>query len=59
MSDWFDNGREAILDALCDQSGLSRQQAGSALAFFCNIGLIDYDMEKELYFEWSGEDIED
>lgn len=51
MSDWFDPGYEKMLNYISEASGLSLGQVKDVYAVMHGIGLIDYDVEKEVVFE--------
>lgn len=56
--DWFDDGYDQMMDYISEASGLSLGQVRDVYAVMHQIGLIDYDIEKEIIWEQfcSGDD---
>lgn len=60
MSDWFDTGYDQMMQYISEASGLSEGQVRDVYAVIYNLGLIDYDVEKEVVFEqFSDEESDD
>jgi len=55
---WFEAGREAMLEIVRDQSGADTDTIDAVYSALYNLGLIDYDVEKEVFWDLSGEDYE-
>lgn len=51
MSDWFSTAQVAMYTELEAETGVSQEAAKSVYAFLSEIGLIDYDVEKEIFYE--------
>lgn len=51
MADWYDTALDAFYDELSAEAGISLEQAKAAYAFISEIGLADYDIEKEVLHE--------
>jgi hypothetical protein len=57
MSDWYDKGYNQLLEELEAEiatAASNQDRAVKAYAFLNNIGLIDYDIEKEIIGERYG-----
>ncbi len=52
--------RHACYEESAEQSGLTIEQFRAAYSFLSEIGIVDYDIEKEIVFErYSGEEDEE
>lgn len=51
MSDWFVEGYDKMMDYISEASGLSPGQVSDVYAVMHSLGLIDYDIEKEVISE--------
>ncbi len=51
MADWFDRAQEMLEADACKQTGLTLDQFNAVYGFLSEIGLIDYDVEKEVLYE--------
>ena len=51
MSDWYDQAQEMLEADVCKHAGVSREQFNAVYGFLNDIGLIDYDTEKEVLYE--------
>ena len=49
--DWYTDALEELKDDGAEESGLSREQFDSAYAFLFNMGVIDYDVEKDILYD--------
>lgn len=49
--DWLDTGYDQMMQYISEVSGLSEGQVRDVYAVIYNLGLIDYDVEKEVVFE--------
>ena len=59
MSDWYTDGVAALKAELVEASGASAEQVDTIYAFLSDMGMIDYDIEKELvYARYNGEEEE-
>lgn len=58
--DWFSRGRDQLIKDIAEESLLSENEVSMVYSFLVNKGLIDYDTEKEYFFEnYESEDEED
>ena len=48
MADWYDVGMSKLQKELMEEAGITERQAIDAYAFLSEVGLIDYDVEKEV-----------
>lgn len=46
--DWFSKGLAVIKQRVVEQTGLSMEDVESVYSSLVNIGLIDYDIEKDI-----------
>lgn len=51
MSDWYSQARAELIDEVVAETGLTAEQFQQAYAFLNEIGLIDYDIEKEVLYD--------
>lgn len=51
MSDWYDRASEMLEADVCKQCGITSEQFTEIYSFLNEIGLIDYDIEKEVLYE--------
>jgi hypothetical protein len=51
MSDWYDTGLELLHQSIIDNTGVAADDIEKVYSFLVNIGLIDYDVEKEYIWE--------
>jgi len=57
MADWYDNGLVELRKEACEAAEITEEQFIAVYGFLSEIGLIDYDIEKEILFErYGGED---
>lgn len=49
--DWFDKGRAIVIEQIAANSGLEISVVESVYAQLVNVGLIDYDIEKDVFWE--------
>ena len=56
---WFDNGYEALIQEAHERLKISKNDIKQVYSFLQDIGLIDYDIEKEIFFERHYDDEED
>ena len=55
--DWYDNGMIEMHQECADSTGLTVEQVKSVYSFLSEIGIIDYDIEKDVVFDrYSGEE---
>lgn len=57
--DWYEEGRETVLGGISNRLAYSvghdgdpDELAESIYSFLTELGLIDYDTEKDLFYEW-------
>lgn len=51
MSDWFDEAQESLKSEAVAATGVTADQFNAVYGFLSEIGLIDYDTEKEVLYE--------
>lgn len=51
MADWYDSGIAALYEEGAEQTGLTIEQFKAAYSFLSEIGIVDYDIEKDVVFE--------
>lgn len=51
MADWFDAATKCLIDEAVADTGLTAEQFNAAYSFLNEVGLIDYDIEKEVLYE--------
>lgn len=51
MSDWYDTSKEILFNEAAKETNLSIEQVKEIYSFLSNIGLIDYDIEKEILYD--------
>lgn len=59
MSDWYDEGVNKIRIELAEAAGITAEQANKAYGFLNEVGLIDYDIEKDVLYERYNEEGDD
>lgn len=59
MSDWYNDSTSAMFDELVAETGVPMEQARRVYSFLASIGLIDYDVEKEIFYARYVSDEED
>lgn len=59
MADWYDNGLEKMFAEFVEETDLSLDQAKRAYGFLSNIGIVDYDIEKEVIRERYDDEADD
>lgn len=50
-SDWFDTAKEEFMIDLALFNSVSQEDAQKIYSYLVNVGLIDYDVEKEFLFD--------
>lgn len=55
-ADWYDDGLGELKVECAEETGLTIEQVSAVYAFLSEIGLIDYDIEKDVIFERYGDD---
>lgn len=55
-ADWYNDGLAELKSDCADHTGLTIDQVSAVYAFLSQVGLIDYDIEKEIILERYGED---
>lgn len=58
MSDWFAKSKDELIFDMRIDVGLTEEQARGAYAYLYNVGLIDYDIEKEVLWDLYGEELD-
>lgn len=56
MSDWFEDGLRRLQAELAEETGITLEYAVAAYGFLSEVGLIDYDVEKEVISERYGDE---
>lgn len=51
MADWFDDAMAKMIEDGLEETGLTNEQFNSVYNFLYELGLIDYDIEKEVLSE--------
>lgn len=51
MSDWYTRALEFLTEEAIEQTGVNETQFNVVYSFLNEIGLIDYDIEKEVLYE--------
>lgn len=51
MQDWYEKGSVMLLDEIVEETGVAKDSVEKVYAFLNNIGLVDYDNEKEIIWE--------
>lgn len=51
MADWYDKAQDSLVEEAIAYTGLTEEQFNEAYSFLNEIGLIDYDIEKEVLYE--------
>lgn len=51
MSDWYTRALEFLTEEAIEQTGVNEAQFNVVYSFLNQIGLIDYDIEKEVLYE--------
>ena len=51
MADWYDKAQDSLVEEAVATTGLTEAQFNEAYSFLNEIGLIDYDIEKEVLYE--------
>lgn len=51
MSDWYERAQEMLEADACKHANVSVDQFTAIYSFLNEIGLIDYDIEKEVLYE--------
>ena len=59
MSDWFDRAYEDYMAALSEELGIELSKVKYLYTRLAEDGLIDYDTEKEVFYEMYGDEEED
>jgi hypothetical protein len=54
-TDWYTQALNDMIEDGADETGLTRDQFNDAYTFLFNLGLIDYDIEKEILAETYGD----
>jgi hypothetical protein len=50
VSDWYERGRTEIVRRIKQSTGLSENDIDNVYAMLSEIGLIDYDIEKDVFY---------
>lgn len=56
MADWYDKAQKELVEEAVASTSLTEEQFIEAYSFLNEIGLIDYDVEKEVLYERYEED---
>ncbi len=60
MSDWFSEGIESLKLDIAVNTGVDQESVDAVYSFLINIGMIDYDTEKEVVWNrYTGKGEED
>lgn len=51
MADWFELGYDRLIEDLVEKTDVSEEDVKTVYSWLVNIGLIDYDIEKEIIYE--------
>ena len=51
MTDWYTKGRAELIEEIVEECGVSEDQANSVYSFLSEIGIVDYDIEKDVIFD--------
>jgi signal recognition particle GTPase len=54
MSDWFTESYEKLIKEIADSGDIDEDDVRHVYSYLSNIGLIDYDVEKEIYWDLYG-----
>lgn len=58
MSDWYDKAKKEFMRDLYFNAEVSPEDAQKVYSYLVNVGLIDYDVEKECLYDIYAEDEE-
>ena len=59
MADWYDNGLAQLQEEAATETGLDVETFLKAYSWLVNVGLIDYDVEKEFIYDRYGDEEDD
>ena len=59
MSDWYTNGKNQLLNDLVHDTGVEDLQVRLVYSHLFELGIIDYDIEKEVIWELYGDEDKD
>lgn len=60
MADWYYKGMQELREEASEKTGLTIDQVQAVYSFLNEIGIIDYDIEKEIVFDrYCSDDEED
>lgn len=51
MADWFDEAQKCLEEEAIAEAGVTAEQFNAVYGFLSEIGLIDYDVEKEVLYD--------
>lgn len=51
MADWYTEGRKKLIDEYHEKSGISRFELEEFYHWLSDIGVIDYDIEKDVILD--------
>lgn len=51
MSDWYEEGKDQLIKDTSEETGLTEDQVKSVYSYLESIGIIDYDIEKDVIRE--------
>ncbi len=51
MADWFDEAQKCLVADATAETGVTEEQFNAVYGFLSELGLIDYDIEKEVLHE--------
>lgn len=54
MSDWYEEGYDELIDDISDETKVSKDNVKLVYSYLVNVGIIDYDIEKEVIFDLYG-----
>lgn len=54
MGNWFDESYEKLIEDIAEIAEISIEAVKEVYSYLSNIGLIDYDVEKEVFWDLYG-----
>jgi hypothetical protein len=59
MSDWYEEGYDQLIEDIVKETKVSKDHVKLVYSYLVNVGIIDYDIEKEVIFGLYGEEEEE